>query len=251
MSSARLIDSLQMLAAARQQRLRVEPLDTQDRAGRRVDALRQVRRTVHVEGLGHRRRQRLDRAGVVAALEETRAANGMTTDAHARLMVTRGVKARPFQHPALSRSGPTMVIIMEHSRPRLPRPIRLATVPHLRGLPMTQDPKLNSHSKLNCILACIASYAQGMALLQEASRQHDYGLDLAAIARIWKGGCIIRARFLNRITEAYEGDQQPTNLMLAPFFTDILTQAQANWRKVVATLAGTAPDRASSTLSNP
>ncbi|AHM03315.1 Branched-chain amino acid aminotransferase [Roseibacterium elongatum DSM 19469] len=103
----------------------------------------------------------LDRAGVVAALEETRAANGMTTDAHARLMVTRGVKMRPFQHPALSVSGPTMVIIMEHSRPSIPRPIRLATVPHQRGLPMTQDPKLNSHSKLNCILACIAAEKAG------------------------------------------------------------------------------------------
>ena len=99
----------------------------------------------------------LDPAGVIAALEDTRAANGMQTDAHARLMLTRGVKTRPFQHPGLSRSGPTFVIIMEHSRPSLPRPIRLATVPHLRGLPMTQDPKLNSHSKLNCILACIAA----------------------------------------------------------------------------------------------
>ena len=96
---------------------------------------------------------RLDRAGVIAALEATRAANNMHTDVHARLMVTRGVKVKPFQHPSLSRSGPTMVIIMEHSRPSIPRPIRLATVPHLRGLPMTQDPKLNSHSKLNCILA--------------------------------------------------------------------------------------------------
>ena len=102
-----------------------------------------------------------DRAGVIAALEETRAANGMQTDAHARLMVTRGVKSRPFQHPALSRQGPTMVIIMEHSRPSLPRPIRLATVPHIRGLPMSQDPKLNSHSKLNCILACIAAEKAG------------------------------------------------------------------------------------------
>ena len=54
-----------------------------------------------------------------------------------------------------------MVIIMEHSRPSIPRPIRLATVPHLRGLPMTQDPKLNSHSKLNCILACIAAEKAG------------------------------------------------------------------------------------------
>jgi branched-chain amino acid aminotransferase len=50
---------------------------------------------------------------------------------------------------------------MEHSRPKIPRPITLATVPHLRGLPMTQDPKLNSHSKLNCILACIAAQKAG------------------------------------------------------------------------------------------
>ncbi len=98
---------------------------------------------------------------VKQALLDTQAANGMHTDAHARLMVTRGVKHRPFQHPALSRSGPTMVIIMEHSKPKIPRPIRLATVPHLRGLPMTQDPKLNSHSKLNCILACIAAEKAG------------------------------------------------------------------------------------------
>ena len=98
---------------------------------------------------------------VKQAILDTQAANGMQTDAHARLMVTRGVKHRPFQHPSLSRSGPTMVIIMEHSRPKIPRPIRLATVPHLRGLPMTQDPKLNSHSKLNRILACIAAEKAG------------------------------------------------------------------------------------------
>ena len=103
----------------------------------------------------------MDPEGVIAALKMTQEANGMTTDAHARLMVTRGVKARPFQHPSLSRSGPTFVIIMEHSRPSWPRPIKLATVPHMRGLPMTQDPKLNSHSKLNCILACIAAQKAG------------------------------------------------------------------------------------------
>lgn len=103
----------------------------------------------------------MTRAAVIAALEDTRRANEMQTDAHVRLMVTRGVKMRPFQHPALSRSGPTVAIIMEHSKPSIPRPIRLATVPHLRGLPMTQDPKLNSHSKLNCILACIAAEKAG------------------------------------------------------------------------------------------
>ncbi len=98
---------------------------------------------------------------VKQAVLDTQKANDMTTDAHARLMVTRGVKTRPFQNPRLSQQGPTMVIIMEHSRQKLPRPIRLATVPHLRGLPMTQDPKLNSHSKLNCILACIAAQKAG------------------------------------------------------------------------------------------
>ena len=103
----------------------------------------------------------LDRQGVTDALVATQRANNMHTAAHARLMVTRGVKVRPFQHPRLSQSGPTMVIIMEHSTPSIPRPIRLATVPHLRGLPMTQDPKLNSHSKLNCILACIAADKAG------------------------------------------------------------------------------------------
>ncbi len=103
----------------------------------------------------------MSRAEIFNALEDTRRANGMETDAHARLMVTRGVKSRPFQHPSLSRLGPTIVIIVEHSRPSLPRPIRLATVPHMRGLPMTQDPKLNSHSKLNCILACIAAEKAG------------------------------------------------------------------------------------------
>lgn len=98
---------------------------------------------------------------VYQALRDTAEANGMTDDAHARLMVTRGPKTRPFQHPALSQSGPTIVIIMEHSRPQIARPIRLATVPHIRGLPMSQDPKLNSHSKLNCILACIAAEKAG------------------------------------------------------------------------------------------
>ena len=103
----------------------------------------------------------MTRDQVKQAIFDTASANAMTTDAHARLMVTRGIKTRPFQHPRLAQAGPTVAIIMEHSRPRIPRPIRLATVPHLRGLPMTQDPKLNSHSKLNCILACIAADKAG------------------------------------------------------------------------------------------
>jgi len=103
----------------------------------------------------------LSKSDVIDALIKTQNSNGMVNNAHARLMITRGPKKRPFQHPALSQDGPTFVIIMEHSVPKIPRPISLATVPHLRGLPMTQDPKLNSHSKLNCILACIAAEKAG------------------------------------------------------------------------------------------
>lgn len=103
----------------------------------------------------------LNKRDVIEALIKTQKSNLMENNAHARLMITRGPKKRPFQHPALSQDGPTIVIIMEHSVPKISRSISLATVPHLRGLPMTQDPKLNSHSKLNCILACIAAEKAG------------------------------------------------------------------------------------------
>lgn len=105
-----------------------------------------------------------DRAGIFAALEATRHANRMHTDVHCRLMLTRGVKVKPFQHPSLSRSGPTLVIICEHSKPvdRLHGAgIRLATVPQVRGLPMSQDAKYNSHSKLNCVIACLQAEQAG------------------------------------------------------------------------------------------
>ena len=96
------------------------------------------------------------------ALENTRSANNMTDNAHARLMLTRGVKSKPFQKPSYSMNGSTIVIIMEHSDDSLNNnPISLATVPQIRGTPMMQDPKLNSHSKLNCILACIQAEKAG------------------------------------------------------------------------------------------
>lgn len=106
----------------------------------------------------------MDRDGILQALNATAAANGITDDAHCRLMLTRGVKVKPFQHPSLSRSGPTLVIIVEHSKPvdRLQsRGITLATVPQVRGLPMSQDAKYNSHSKLNCVIACLQAEQAG------------------------------------------------------------------------------------------
>lgn len=106
----------------------------------------------------------MDEAGILDALNATAAANGMTTDVHCRMMLTRGVKVKPFQHPSLSRSGPTLVIILEHSKPvnsLQSAGIRLATVPQVRGLPMSQDAKYNSHSKLNCVIACLQAEQAG------------------------------------------------------------------------------------------
>lgn len=106
----------------------------------------------------------MDREGILEALTRTAEANGMTHDVHCRLMLTRGIKVKPFQHPSLSRSGPTLVIIMEHSKPAdalQSRGIRLATVPQVRGLPMSQDAKYNSHSKLNCVIACLQAEQAG------------------------------------------------------------------------------------------
>ena len=98
----------------------------------------------------------LTRAELTKAIWATLRANDMTDNVHLRVMVTRGLKKKPFQHPHLSIFGSTVVIIAEHSVPdpnTADRGIRLHTVPHHRGLPLTQDAKLNSHSKLNCIIA--------------------------------------------------------------------------------------------------
>ena len=84
------------------------------------------------------------------------------------------------------------------------------------------------------ILACIASYAQGMALLQEASKLHNYNLDFAAIGQIWKGGCIIRARLLQRIQDAYTANPDLSNLMVDPWFAEQINRRIDGLRSVVA-----------------
>jgi 6-phosphogluconate dehydrogenase len=101
-----------------------------------------------------------------------------------------------------------------------------------------------------CILACIASYAQGMALLQEASRIHSYNLDFADISRIWKGGCIIRARLLQRIQNAYGAAPDLANLMVDPWFAEQINRRLPGLRQVVAgaAMAGIPVPCLSSTL---
>ncbi len=83
----------------------------------------------------------------------------------------------------------------------------------------------------------IAAYAQGLALISSASERYGWGVDLAEVARIWKGGCIIRARLLDAIRDAYS-DQQPANLMLAGDLSLQLQGLQGAWRRVVGQAAG-------------
>ena len=81
----------------------------------------------------------------------------------------------------------------------------------------------------------ISAYAQGMALLSAASREYEYDLKLAEVARIWRGGCIIRARLLEDIRTAYVEDPDLPNLLLAPFFREALLTRQESWRHVLQT----------------
>jgi 6-phosphogluconate dehydrogenase len=83
----------------------------------------------------------------------------------------------------------------------------------------------------------IVSYAQGFAQMAAASNDEGWNVDLGAMATIWRGGCIIRARFLDRIREAYDRQPDLANLMMADFFADALEEAQDPWRRVVARAA--------------
>jgi len=106
----------------------------------------------------------LDRPGLAAAIAETLAANDMHDGVHLRLMVTRGPKRTPYQDPRASAGPATIVIIPEHKQAKpelLARGLKLFTVHVRRGYPDVQDPRWNSHSKLNCITACIQATQAG------------------------------------------------------------------------------------------
>ena len=70
--------------------------------------------------------------------------------------------------------------------------------------------------------------------MRAASETHGWDLDLGAMATIWRGGCIIRARFLNRISDAYAGGDEVVNLLTVPYFADAMAEAQDAWRRVIA-----------------
>ncbi len=106
----------------------------------------------------------IERAALIERIVEVLRANGMRDGVHVRLMVTRGLKATPHQDPRFVIGAATVVIVPEYKEPlpaTVEQGIRLFTVHVRRGAPDVQDPKLNSHSKLNCILACIQAAKAG------------------------------------------------------------------------------------------
>ena len=83
----------------------------------------------------------------------------------------------------------------------------------------------------------VVAYAQGFDQINVGSHDYDWGIDPGAMAMIWRGGCIIRARFLERIKQAYDDQPELPSLLLAPYFQDAVGQAQDSWRRVVSTSA--------------
>ncbi|GAA2706838.1 NADP-dependent phosphogluconate dehydrogenase [Micromonospora olivasterospora] len=83
----------------------------------------------------------------------------------------------------------------------------------------------------------IVAYAQGFDHIRAGSREYDWGIDLGGTATIWRGGCIIRARFLDRIREAYDARPDLPTLLLAPWFADRVSDGVPSWRRVVADAA--------------
>ncbi len=81
----------------------------------------------------------------------------------------------------------------------------------------------------------VVAYAQGFSQIAAASQAEGWGIDLGGMATIWRGGCIIRAKFLDRIREAYEADPHTPNLLFVDYFRDAVADAQESWRRVVGT----------------
>lgn len=102
--------------------------------------------------------------------------------------------------------------------------------------PVTEEQKQQSIQRLHDALYCskICAYAQGFQLMDIASKEQGWTLDFAEIAKIWRAGCIIRAVFLQSITNAYEQDDKLANLLLDPYFAKQIAEFQHNWRHAIA-----------------
>jgi 6-phosphogluconate dehydrogenase len=142
------------------------------------------------------------------------------------------------QAAELASAAPTIASAVEARIMSAARDERLAASKALQGpavgaLPGGARAALVDDVKSALYAAKICSYAQGMNLLRAASKVNNWGLKLGAISRIWKGGCIIRARFLDRIRGAYDRDPALASLLVDPDFAAELNARQAAWRRVV------------------
>jgi 6-phosphogluconate dehydrogenase len=118
------------------------------------------------------------------------------------------------------------------------KPQRVAAAGKLAGPAQQPAPDLPLEARREALRAGkLCAYAQGCALLAGAAQEHDWALDFGTVATIWRGGCIIRARFLNRIKDAFDRDPALTNLLVDPWFADLIGRGQASLREVVAAAA--------------
>lgn len=131
---------------------------------------------------------------------------------------------------------PTLHAAVEARSLSAQRALRLEAARQLGGetLPDSSSPSPSLTDLEQALYAAkICSYAQGMALLAQANETYGYGFDLSEVARIWRAGCIIRARLLEDIRRAYRQDPTLPNLILSPFFRRALVNAQAGWRETL------------------
>jgi len=135
---------------------------------------------------------------------------------------------------------PTIAAAVDARSLSAARPLRLAVSERLGGAAGTLAGVSVEDLGEALYAAKIASYAQGFALLARASAERGYATDLAEVARIWTAGCIIRARFLERVRAAFRDEPTQESLVLAPDFSADLARREPAWRRVVAaaTLAG-------------
>jgi 6-phosphogluconate dehydrogenase len=116
---------------------------------------------------------------------------------------------------------------------------RVAASKILKGPKVTAIPDSEKKATIEAIknaLYCskICAYAQGFQLIDKAQVAYNWKLNFGEISQIWRGGCIIRARFLQKITDAYSLNSRLKNLMLDPYFTEEMNKGQEGWRKVIA-----------------
>jgi 6-phosphogluconate dehydrogenase len=116
---------------------------------------------------------------------------------------------------------------------------------------VSDDAEFIEDVRLALYASKIVAYSQGFDEIRAGAAEYDWSIDLGKVAKIWRGGCIIRAQFLNRISDAYEKTPDLPLLMTAPYFADALARGQAAWRRVVvaAATAGIPAPAFSSSLS--